>query len=214
MTDAERNVRATQTGVSRSVWVNGPVLTERWQKSRIASIDAWVLAAQVEGNPDWRPIHGGDMFIEPALLSPISALLGALIGGGASLIAAVYTQRTQNRLQRVAGEVAKREAVYADFVMSASNLLLNAYVHDDIALGGDEQHLIGLINRMRLFAPPEVVNGAEAVLRSILKISLEPSIELRRLAKDALSRSMEPDPLQSFSQICRADLDNVFRTAR
>jgi hypothetical protein len=59
-----------------------------------------------------------------------------------------------------------------------------------------------------------VVNGAEAVLRSILKISLEPSIELRRLAKDALSKSMEPDPLQSFSQICRADLDNVFRTAR
>ena len=97
------------------------------------------------------------MVIEPALLSPISALLGALIGGGASLFAAVYTQRTQNRLQRVAGEVAKREAVYADFVMSASNLLLNAYVHDDIALGGDEQHLIGLINRMRLFAPPQVV---------------------------------------------------------
>ncbi len=154
------------------------------------------------------------MFIEPALLSPISALLGALIGGGASLIAAVYTQQTQNRLQRVAGEVAKREAVYADFVMSASNLLLNAYVHDDIALGGDEQHLIGLINRMRLFATPEVVDGAEAVLRSILKISLEPSIELRRLAKDALSKSMEPDPLQSFSQICRADLDSVFRTAR
>ncbi|HKM82412.1 MAG TPA: hypothetical protein VJY15_15805, partial [Candidatus Acidoferrum sp.] len=58
----------------------------------------------------------------------------------------------------------------------------------------------------------EVVNGAEAVLRSILKISLEPSIELRRLAKDALSKSMEPDPLQSFSQICRADLDNIFGT--
>ena len=168
--------------------------------------------------PSWsflqRAIPRGDMFIEPVLLSPISALLGALIGGGASLVAAVYTQRTQNCLQRVAGEVAKREAVYADFVMSASNLLLNAYVHDDIALGGDEQHLIGLINRMRLFAPPEVVNGAELVLRSIVEISLEPSIELRRLAKDALSKSMEPDPLQSFSQICRADLDNVFRSAR
>jgi hypothetical protein len=33
--------------------------------------------------------------------------------------------------------------------MNASNLLLNAYVHDDIALGGEEQHLVGLINRMR-----------------------------------------------------------------
>jgi hypothetical protein len=154
------------------------------------------------------------MSIEPALLNPISALLGALIGGGTSISAAVYTLRTQNRLQRATGEVAKRETVYADFVMSASNLVVNAYVHDGIELGGDQQHLIGLINRMRLFAPPEVVNGAEAVLRSIIEISLEPSIELRGLAKEALSRSLDPDPLKSFSEICRADLDNVFRTAK
>jgi hypothetical protein len=154
------------------------------------------------------------MSFDPAHLSPISALLGALIGGGASIIAAIYTQRSQNFLQRVAGEVAKREAVYADFVMSASHLLLSAHVNDDIALGRNEQHLIGLINRMRLFASPEVVKGAEAVLRSIVEIYLEPSIELRRLAKEALSKNMEPDTLQSFSFICRADLDNVFRTIK
>ena len=67
------------------------------------------------------------MYIDPALLSPISALMGALIGGSTSLVAAVYTQRHQDRLQRVASEVAKRETVYADFVMSASNLVLKAY---------------------------------------------------------------------------------------
>ncbi len=60
------------------------------------------------------------MAIEPTLLSPISALLGALIGGSASVAAAVYTQRSHDRLQRVAGEVAKRESVYADFIMIAS----------------------------------------------------------------------------------------------
>ena len=117
------------------------------------------------------------MTIDPAILSSVSALLGALIGGGASLCAAIYTQRNQNRLQRVAGEIAKREAVYADFVMDASNVLLNAYVHDEIALGGEEQRLIGLINRMRLFAPPDVVKGAEAVLRAIVEISLKPGVE-------------------------------------
>ena len=94
-----------------------------------------------------------------------------------------------DRLQRMAGEVAKREAVYADFVMSASNMLLNAFIHDEISLGGDEQRLIGLINRMRLFAPPNVVSGAEAVLRAIVEIALKPSIELRQLAKQALSKS-------------------------
>ena len=150
--------------------------------------------------------------IDPTLLSPVSALLGAIVGGGASLVAAIYTQRCQNRLQRVANEVEKREAVYADFVMIASNLLLNAYTRDEIVLGGDEPRLIGLINRMRLFASPEVVGGAEKVLRVIVEISLKPSIELRQLAMEALSKGLDPDPLLAFSSTGRADLDNVRRT--
>ena len=152
------------------------------------------------------------MSIDPALLSPVSALLGALIGGGASLLGTIYTQHSQDRVQRVASEIAKRETVYADFVMSASNLLLNAYTHDEISMGGDEQRLVGLINRMRLFAPTDVVDGAEAVLRAIVAILLKPSIELRQLAKEALSKSLDPDPLLKFSSICRTDLDNVHRT--
>ena len=152
------------------------------------------------------------MYIDPTLLSPVSALLGALIGGSTSLVAAVYTQRRQDRLQRVASEVAKREAVYADFVMSASKLVLDAYTHDEIVLTDDERRLIGLMNRMRLFAPPAVVEGAEAVLRAIVEISLKPSVELRQLAKKALSESLDPHPLLAFSLVCRADLDNVRRT--
>ena len=152
------------------------------------------------------------MYIDPALLSPVSALLGALIGGSTSLVAAVYTQRRQDRLQRVASEVAKREAVYADFVMSASKLVLDAYTHDEIVLTDDERRLIGLMNRMRLFAPPAVVEGAEAVLRAIVEISLRPSVELRQLAKKALSESLDPHPLLAFSLVCRADLDHVRRT--
>ena len=153
------------------------------------------------------------MYIDPAVLSPVSALFGALVGGGASLLAAIYTQRCQNRVQRAASEAAKRETVYAEFVMSASNMLLKGYTHDEIALDGDEQCLIGLLNRMRLFAPSDVVRGAEAVLRAILEISLKPSIELRQLAKKAVSDALGPDPLQVFSVVCRADLDNVHRTA-
>jgi hypothetical protein len=152
------------------------------------------------------------LHIDPTLLSSVSALLGAIVGGGASLVAAIYTQRVQDRLQRVAREVEKREAVYADFVMHASNLLLNAYTRDQIVLSGDEQRLVGLINRMRLFAPPEIVGGAEKVLRVIVEIALKPSIELRQLAKEALSKSLDPDPLLAFSSTCRADLDNLRRT--
>jgi len=155
------------------------------------------------------------MSIDPtAILSQVSGLLGALIGGGASLAVAVYNQRSEERLQRVANEITRREAVYADFLESASKLLLKAYTHDEIVLGVDEQHLVGLINRMRLFAPPEVVGCAEAVLKSIVEVLLKPSIELRQLARDALSKSPDPDPFVKLSVICRADLDHVRRTLR
>ena len=45
---------------------------------------------------------------------------------------------------------------------------------------------------MRIFAPVNVVRGAEAVLRAIVEIALKPSIELRELAKQALSRALNP----------------------
>jgi len=150
--------------------------------------------------------------VDPTLLSPVSALLGALIGGVTSFIAAVYTQRRQDRLQRIAFEVSKRETVYSEFVVHASNLVLHAYTHDDVVLSGEEQRLMGLINRMRFFAAPAVIGTAEAVLRGIVEISLEPSVELRQLARKALSKELDPDPLLEFSLVCRADLDRVRRT--
>jgi hypothetical protein len=152
------------------------------------------------------------MHIDPSFLSPLSALFGALAGGSASLAGAVYTQRVQNRLQRAAAEVAKRELVYADFVMNASQLLLDAYLRDDLALNGDQQRLVGLINRMRLFAPNEVIAGAEAVLKAIVDILLKPRVELRQLAIDAVSNGLISDPLLPFSLVCRHDLNRV-RTA-
>ena len=182
---------------------------------RIKNPHRLLTRTRLSERPPWSFINFSrevTLAIDPTLLSPISALLGALVGGGASLLGVIYTQRSQDRLQRVASEIAKRETVYADFVMSASNLLIHAYTHEEIVLSGDVQRMIGLINRMRLFAPTDVVGGAEAVVRAIVDISLKPSIELRQLAREAWSKSLDPDPLLAFSSVCRADLDNVHRT--
>jgi hypothetical protein len=152
------------------------------------------------------------MNMDYQLVGPLSALFGALAGGLASLIGAIYTHRRNARLQRAASEIAKRETIYADFVMSASNLLLKAYTSDVLQLSGDEQRAIGLLNRMRIFASPEIIATAEAVLKAIVEISLQPGVQLRELAVQALSKSPDPDPLLTFSLVCRADLDNVRRT--
>ena len=151
------------------------------------------------------------MAIDPSFLSAIAALAGTIIGGGASLTTAVYTQRYQDRLQRVARETTKREAVYADFIMYASKLLLNSYMSEGFALKGDEQHLIGLANRMRLFAPPEVIGQAEQVIQGIVELSLKPSVDLRTLTAEELSNDRRHDLVLPFSLACRADLDGVHR---
>jgi hypothetical protein len=152
------------------------------------------------------------MSIEPTFLSAVSALVGALAGGSASLAAATYTQRKQDRLQRITRESAKRETVCADFIMSASTLLLKAYVQDGISLVGDEQHLVGLANRMRLFAPKTIIDEAESVMRGLIEISLEPRMDLRQFAVDQLSRKEDADLLLPFSVACRADLDQLYKT--
>ena len=96
--------------------------------------------------------------------------------------------------------------------MSASTLLLKAYLQDGINLGGDEQHLVGLANRMRLFAPKTVIDEAESVMRGLIEISLEPRMDLRQFAVDQLSRKEGADLLLPFSVACRADLDQLYMT--
>lgn len=155
--------------------------------------------------------HGAHMVTDPALLSATSALIGAVIGGGGSLASAIYTQRYQDRLQRVAREITKRESVYADFIMSASKLLMKAHVHDGFTLNADEQHLIALANQMRLFAPMAVTEAAEAVIKKIAEISLLPSLDLKKLTLEDVS-NRDDDLLLPFSLVCRTDLDDVHST--
>ena len=154
------------------------------------------------------------MPINPAIISSASALLGALAGGGASFAAALYTQRSQDRIQRINVELAKRELVYSDFVMSASRAFLATRMQDTPSLGADEQHLAGLLNRMRLFAPLTIVKHAEQVIHSIARAALEPALDIRSLIDAEISGKPTDAILAPFSVACRADLDLVSRTLK
>jgi hypothetical protein len=90
-------------------------------------------------------------------------------------------------------------------------LIRDTYASDGFALKGDEHHLIGLANRMRLFAPSDVIEEAEQVIRGIVEMSLKPSVDLRKLTAAELSKDREHDLVLPFSLACRADLDRVHR---
>jgi Acetoacetate decarboxylase (ADC) len=95
--------------------------------------------------------------------------------------------------------VTRRETVYPDFIMNASKSLLKAHLSDEIKLEGEPQTLIGIADRMRLFAPAAVIEQAEQVIRHLIEIYLEPGIDVRKLAKTELAQSRLPDLLLPFS---------------
>jgi hypothetical protein len=147
------------------------------------------------------------MTIDPALLSSIGALFGALFGGGASFVSSVYGQRYQERRERLAREFAKREAAYAEFILAATGVLAKAVVSDFEPVA-DEQRLFGLANRIRLFAPAKVIQESETLIRHIVEISLKPRVDYRVAANEALSSSRE-NLLLPLSRACREDLDGL-----
>lgn len=118
------------------------------------------------------------MAVDAALLSSGAVRFGALIGGGASLAVAVRTQRNKDRLQRIARQMRKPPDRPCRLHGEGVHLVIDACVHDAnaIELSENGQKRIGLINRMRLLAPPQVVSEAEAALKAIIAISLQPAL--------------------------------------
>jgi hypothetical protein len=87
---------------------------------------------------------------------------------------------------------------------------LSSFIGVDVA--GDRSPKSRIPGVAHLFAPAEVIGGAEAVLKAIVEVSLKPSVELRQLALQSLSKSPDPDPFLRFRLTCRTDLDNERRT--
>jgi hypothetical protein len=65
--------------------------------------------------------------MDPAILSATSALIGSLIGGVSSFAASWLTQHRQLRIQLLLQEAAKRETLYAEFIIEASKRLTEAW---------------------------------------------------------------------------------------
>ena len=126
---------------------------------------------------------------------------------GAMLVGGAFAHRG-DLLPVVPGALADE---YGYFIMSASKTAVKASITDNLSWTRNEQHLIGLINRMRLFAPPDVITEAEAVIWSLVDIALQPKRELNELAKTTLTDWSVRDLLLLFSLASQADLTSIYR---
>ena len=136
---------------------------------------------------------------EPAL----AALAGSMIGGLTTLAMTWITQRAQARAALRARDGATRYKLYKHFTEEASKLYGDALVHNTVEI----PTLIGayaLISRMRIISSSEIVDRAEAALRTILDIYLSPNKTFVEVREEIDSGRL--DLLLDFSNAARAEL--------
>jgi hypothetical protein len=141
--------------------------------------------------------------MDAALLSAFSALAGSAIGALSSLVTTWMTQNAQNRTTYLNQQRAKREALYSEFIDEASRLFTDALSHEMEDLS-KLVHLYSIQNKIRLFASQEIVDRTKEVMEAIIAAYYAPSRKFTR-AEEIINHS-ELDPLQGFSESCRAEL--------
>jgi hypothetical protein len=142
--------------------------------------------------------------MDAALLSAFSALAGSAIGALSSLVTTWMTQNAQNRTTYLNQQRAKREALYSEFIDEASRLFTDALSHEMEDLS-KLVHLYSIQNKIRLFASQEIVDRTKEVMEAIIAAYYAPSRKFTR-AEEIINHSGELDPLQGFSESCRAEL--------
>jgi hypothetical protein len=141
--------------------------------------------------------------INPSYLPALAALAGSATGGLTSLASTWLSLHRQGRATRLSRDRARRQKLYGSFIDEASKLYADALVHDEAEVSALVS-VYALINRMRVLSSPAVVKKAEAVVRMIVDTYSAPNktfLELRNLMD-----SHAIDPLRSFSEECRAEL--------
>ncbi len=137
-----------------------------------------------------------------ATLSALSALAGSAIGALASLATTWLTQHHQDRAQRRAQEIARRERLFGDFIVVASKLYADALTHN-VLDPSTVIPLYALKAQLGLFASKTTTDRADEVLQLIIDTYYRPSPDLH--THEAV-QSGTYDFLQAFTQACRNEL--------
>jgi hypothetical protein len=154
--------------------------------------------------------------MDPAAIGALSAVLGSVVGGSATIVTAWVTQRTQGRRTLIRAEIRKRELLYAEFISECSKAAIDALDHslDDPA---KLFQVYALENRIRLASSDEVVAAADEAVKRIVQQYFAPNLRPDELREFALTQfkmtARREDPLRPFAEACRRELKDLQRNA-
>ena len=125
--------------------------------------------------------------IAPALAAIAGSLVGALGSASATWISA----RHQDRRDLLGKQIARREALYSDFIGQSARLLVDAMQHN----ASDLQKMLpvyALLSRIRLSSSGSVRKEAEQVINTIVSTYPQPNLTPEQIESRAMSGQ---DPL-------------------
>ena len=140
-------------------------------------------------------------------ITALAAIAGSLVGALGSAIGTWITARHQDRRALLGNQIARREALYSDFIGESARLLVDAMQHN----ASDIQKLLpvyALLSRIRLSSSEIVLQVAEQVVKAIVSAYPEPNLTAEQIQSQALNGH---DHLGHFSYVCRSELDSLQR---
>jgi hypothetical protein len=141
------------------------------------------------------------------LIPALAAIAGSLVGATGSATGTWITARHQDRRNLLGQQIARREALYSDFIGESARLLVDALQHNVV----DLQKLLplyALLSRIRLGSSEPVLRKAEEIIKTIISSYPQPNLTAEQIESQAAN---ENDPLRQFSDTCRAELDLLQR---
>jgi hypothetical protein len=144
--------------------------------------------------------------MDAAIISALSGLAGAAIGGSTSAFSSVLGERTKDRRKAAEDAFNRRASLYTEFIKEAANHFAEAVTSE----AGDPKQLVALyalIARMRLGSPHEVVAAAETVMVKLQEEYAAPTLSLTQI--DIFTKGGKTDPLLEFSEVGREDLERA-----
>ena len=142
--------------------------------------------------------------MNPATISALAALAGAIIGGLTSFATSWFTQQAQIRNAGREARTAKLEALYNEYISLAAGLYADALTHQMEELS-KMVPLYALGSRMRLVSTRAVTDAAIRIDEAILQTYLAPNRSLQE-ARQLVQGGEIKTLLIAFSEACREDL--------
>lgn len=139
------------------------------------------------------------------VVTAAAAIGGSLVGAAGSVVGTWITARHGTRRDLLGKQIARREALYSDFIGESARLLVDALQHNS----NDLEKLLplyALLSRIRISSSKPVLAKAEQLIQTIVAAYPRPKMTAEEIESLAMNGQ---DPLSQFSDTCRSELDSL-----